>query len=448
MPYISNTESQRQAMLKQIGVASFEELLAAIPPKMRLQGSLNMDKPYSELEISRKVKELTCNDVCTGYANSFLGAGVYDHFIPAAVDSIVSRPEFFTAYTPYQAEVSQGTLQFIYEYQTMICELTGMEIANASMYDGASAIAEAILMGVRKNRLYKAIIPETLHPEYKKVVQIYTEGLKIELITAPMKDGVLDLEALEALMDDSVGSVVLQNPNFFGNLEAGEAIGNIVHKYPKALYIVCANPISLNILKAPAAYGADIVVGEGQALGNNINVGGPLFGFFATKLDMARQMPGRIVGGTLDKEGRRAYALTLQAREQHIRRAKATSNICSNQSLCTLAAVVYMSLMGKEGLKEMATQSAQKAHYLAGEIAKIDGFSLTWPKATFFNEFVLDTPIPAAEIVEKLCPRGIYPGVDMGRFGMPDKLMIAVTEKKTKVDMDALVTALKEVSRV
>lgn len=448
MPYISNTEAQRQAILKKIGVASFEELLAAIPSHMRLSGSLDMDEPYSELKISRKVKELTCNDLCTGSANSFLGAGVYDHFIPAAVDSIVSRPEFFTAYTPYQAEVSQGTLQFIYEYQTMICELTGMEIANASMYDAASAIAEAILMGVRKNRLSKAIIPQSLHPEFEKVIRIYTEGVGIELLTAPMKDGVLDLPALEAMMDDSVGSVVLQTPNFFGNLESGKAVGDIVHKYPKAIFIVCANPISLNILKAPASYGADIVVGEGQALGNSINVGGPLFGFFATKLDMARQMPGRIVGGTLDKEGKRAYALTLQAREQHIRRAKATSNICSNQSLCTLAATVYMALMGKEGLKEVATQSAQKAHYLASEIAKLDGFSLSWPDAAFFNEFVINTPIAAGEIVEKLYPQAIYPGVDLGRFGFENKLMIAVTEKKTKADMDALVTALKEVKRV
>ncbi len=448
MPYISNTEAQRQAILKKIGVASFDELIAAIPPQMRLSGSLNMDEPYSELEISRKVKELSCNDLCTGNANSFLGAGVYDHFIPAAVDSIVSRPEFFTAYTPYQAEVSQGTLQFIYEFQTMICELTGMEIANASMYDGASAIAEAILMGVRKNRLTKAIIPATLHPEYEKVIKIYTQGLGIELITAPMKDGLIDLAALEALMDESVGSVVLQTPNFYGNLEAGFEIGKIAHKNPKTVFIVCANPISLALLKAPASYGADIAVGEGQVLGNSMNVGGPLFGYFATKLDMARQMPGRIVGGTLDKDGKRAYALTLQAREQHIRRAKATSNICSNQSLCTLAATVYMALMGREGLKEVASQSAQKAHYLASEIAKLDGFSLSWPQAAFFNEFVVNTPVAAGEIVEKLYPQAIYPGVDLGLFGFENQLMIAVTEKKTKADMDALVTALKEVSRV
>ncbi|HNZ06752.1 MAG TPA: aminomethyl-transferring glycine dehydrogenase subunit GcvPA, partial [Candidatus Cloacimonadota bacterium] len=353
MPYISNTDAERQAMLKKIGVSSFEELIAAIPPKMRMMSPLKLDEPLSELEITRKIKSQTCGDLCTSTANAFLGAGVYDHFIPAAVDTIVSRPEFFTAYTPYQAEVSQGTLQFIYEYQTMICELTGMEIANASMYDGASAIAEAILMAVRKNRLTKAILPATLHPEYVKVIRIYTEGLGIELLTAPMKDGLTDLEALKAMMDETIGSVVLQNPNFFGNIEAGEAIGQIAHSNPKTLFIVAADPISLAILKAPAAYGADIAVGEGQALGNSMYMGGPLFGYFSTKIDLARQMPGRIVGGTLDIEGKRAYALTLQAREQHIRREKATSNICSNQSLCTLAATVYMALMGREGLVEV-----------------------------------------------------------------------------------------------
>lgn len=448
MPYISNTIAERQAMLSKIGVSNFDELIAAIPQKMRLQGDLQLDEPLSELEITRKIQSQTCADVCTQRVNAFLGAGCYDHFIPAAVDTIVSRPEFFTAYTPYQAEVSQGTLQFIYEYQTMICELTGMEIANASMYDAASAIAEAILMAVRKNRLYKAILPATLHPEYLKVIKIYTEGLNIELLTAPMKDGLTDLDALEAMIDDEVGSVVLQTPNFFGNIEDGEAIGRIAHKAAKALFIVSADPISMAILKAPADYGADICVGEGQALGNNMNMGGPLFGFFATKLDMARQMPGRIVGGTLDKEGRRAYALTLQAREQHIRRDKATSNICSNQSLCTLAACVYMSLMGRKGLVEAATQSAQKAHYLASEISKITGFALSFPNAPYFREFAVNTPFKVSVLEELLLSKGIYPGVNLKRFGYDNKLLIAVTEKKTKADLDQFIDALKELKHV
>jgi len=447
MPYISNTERDRQFIFKEIGAKSFAELIAAIPEKFRLDQPLSLDEPLSELEITNKIKAKTCQNICAGSANSFLGAGVYDHFIPAAVDTIVSRPEFYTAYTPYQAEVSQGTLQFIYEYQTMICELTGMEIANASMYDGASAVAEAILMAVRKNRLSKAILPATLHPEFVKVIKAYTEGIGVELLTAPAKDGKLDTAALEAMLDDTIGSVVLQTPNFYGNIEDFYEIDRIVHSHAKCLLIACVDPISLAVLTPPSQYHADIVVGEGQALGNSMFFGGPLFGFFATKLDMARQMPGRIVGGTLDKEGKRAYALTLQAREQHIRRKKATSNICSNQSLCTLAAVVYMSLMGREGLKEIAIQSTQKAHYAAQQLSALSGFELAFPKAGFFKEFVLKTPKPASEIINKMLPRNIYPGVDLAPFGLDNALMIAVTEKKSKAEIDALVKAMQEVTK-
>lgn len=448
MPYISNTDRDRRKILDAVGAKNFADLIAAIPAKMQMKEPLKLDNPLSELGITSKIKAKTCRNVCAGSASSFLGAGVYDHFIPAAVDTIVSRPEFFTAYTPYQAEVSQGTLQFIYEYQTMICELTGMEIANASMYDGASAVAEAILMAVRKNRLHKAIIPATLHPEFVKVIKIYTEGVGIELLTAPQKDGQLDLAALEAMLDDTIGSVVVQSPNFYGNLEDTKALDTIIHKEPKCLFIACVDPISLAIINSPAEYHADIVVGEGQALGNSMYMGGPLFGFFATKLDMARQMPGRIVGGTLDKEGKRAYALTLQAREQHIRREKATSNICSNQSLCTLAAVVYMSLMGREGLVEIATQSAQKAHYTASELCKLPGLAFAYPNASFFKEFVIKTPKPAAEIVAAMLPRNIYPGLDLAAYGMPNALMIAVTEKKTKAEIDEFVQAMQEVCHV
>ncbi len=448
MPYISNTDRDRREILDRIGAKDFDELIASIPLKLRMNKPLAMDAPLSEMEITTKIKSKTCQNICAGSANSFLGAGVYDHFIPAAVDTIVSRPEFFTAYTPYQAEVSQGTLQFIYEFQTMICELTGMEIANASMYDGASAIAEAILMAVRKNKLTKAILPATLHPEYVKVIKVYTEGIGVELLTAPAKNGRTDVAALEAMMDDSIGCVVVQSPNFYGNLEDTKALDGIIHRHAKCLLIACVDPISLAVLNSPAEYHADIVVGEGQALGNSMFMGGPLFGFFATKIDLARQMPGRIVGGTLDKEGKRAYALTLQAREQHIRREKATSNICSNQSLCTLAAVVYMSLMGREGMKEVATQSAQKAHYAATELAKLNGISIAFPNAHFFKEFVINTPKPAAEIISAMLPRNIYPGVDMAAYGMPNALMIAVTEKKTKADIDELVNAMKEVCNV
>ncbi|MCB5288366.1 MAG: aminomethyl-transferring glycine dehydrogenase subunit GcvPA [Candidatus Cloacimonetes bacterium] len=443
MPYISNTDRDRREMFAKIGVKDFDELIQAIPEKFRVKDGLKLDKAMSELEITNKIKSQTCKNLCSNSVNSFLGAGVYDHFIPAAVDAIVSRPEFYSAYTPYQAEVSQGTLQFIYEYQSMICELTGMEIANASMYDGATAVAEAILMAVRKNKREKAILPATLNPEFVKVIKAYTEGVDIELVTVPAQGGVIDLKALQAMMDETVGSVVLQSPNFFGNLEDAQAISELVHSTEGCLLIAAVDPISLTILNAPAEYDADIVVGEGQALGNSMYMGGPLFGFFATKLNMARQMPGRIVGGTLDVDGKRAFALTLQAREQHIRRAKATSNICSNQSLCTLAATVYMSLMGREGLKEAAIQSAQKAHYLADELAKIKGISLKY-QAPFFKEFVILTPLPAATIIDKMLPRGIYAGVKVGK----NELMIAVTEKKRKAEIDEYVSAMKEVCNV
>ncbi len=444
MPYISNTDRDRREMFAKIGVKNFDELIQAIPAKFRLKDGLKLDKAFSEMEITEKIKSQTCNNLCAQSANSFLGAGVYDHFIPAAVDSIVSRPEFFTAYTPYQAEVSQGTLQFIYEYQTMICELTGMEIANASMYDAASAIAEAILMAVRKNKLEKALLPATLNPEFVKVIKSYTEGVGIELITIPAKNGLTDLKALQEMLNEGIGSVVMQSPNFFGNIEDAKAISEIVHSHAKCLLIAAVDPISLAVLNAPGEYDADIVVGEGQALGNSMYMGGPLFGFFATKLEMNRQMPGRIVGGTLDKEGNRAYALTLQAREQHIRRSKATSNICSNQSLCTLAATVYMSLMGKEGLREVAIQSTQKAHYLAEELSKIPDVKLKFPDAPFFKEFVITIPIKAKDLIAKMLPRGIYAGVAVGE----NDLMLAVTEKKSKAAIDEFVNAMKEVCHV
>ncbi len=445
MPYISNTDAERRLMLARIGVESFDELIAAIPEKLRLKQPLDLDPALSELEMARKIHESTCGNVCVQKASSFLGAGVYDHFIPAAVDTIVSRPEFYSAYTPYQAEVSQGTLQFIYEYQTMICELTGMAIANASMYDGASAAAEAILMAVRKNKLQKAILPASLHPEYVKVIKAYTEGIGVELITCEASDGITNVDDLRQKMDESVGSVVIQTPNFWGNIEPMQQLEQVVHQYPKALLIVAADPISLAILKAPGTYNADIVVGEGQALGNSMYMGGPLFGFFATRMDMARAMPGRIVGGTLDKEGARAYALTLQAREQHIRRSKATSNICSNQSLCTLAATVYLSLLGRDGLVEVATQSTQLAHYLAHRLESIKGFSLVWPDTPFFKEFVIDCPVPAKQVIGDMLNQGIYAGVDLATFGQnKHQLLIAVTEKKTVAEIDDYVEALEE----
>ncbi|OPX27966.1 MAG: glycine dehydrogenase (aminomethyl-transferring), partial [Candidatus Cloacimonas sp. 4484_143] len=329
MPFISNTDNERKEMLAAIGVKNFEDLLVNIPKKFLLEKDCFLDEAYSELEISRKISKLASKNISSSQANSFLGGGIYDHFIPAAVDHVLLKPEFHSAYTPYQAEVSQGTLQYIYEYQTMICNLTGMEISNAGMYDGASAAAEAILMAARKTKKFKAIIAGTINPLYLEVIKTYTVGVGINLVIIPAKKGLIDLDELKSAIDDETGCVLLQTPNFFGNIENAFAVEEITHTAVKALFIVAVDPISLAVMNAPSEYKADIVVGEGQALGNAQNFGGPLFGFLATNLKLSRTMPGRIVGATLDVDGKRSYALTLQAREQHIRRAKATSNICS-----------------------------------------------------------------------------------------------------------------------
>ena len=445
MPFISNTDKERKEMLAAIGVKKFEDLLVNIPKKFLLEKDCCLDEAYSELEISRKISKLASKNISSSQANSFLGGGIYDHFIPAAVDHVLLKPEFHSAYTPYQAEVSQGTLQYIYEYQTMICDLTGMEISNAGMYDGASAAAEAILMAARKTKKFKAILAGTINPLYLKVIKTYTAGVGIELVVIPTKDGVVDLVELKNAVDDTTGCVLLQTPNFFGNIENAFAVEEITHSAKKALFIVAVDPISLAVMNAPSEYKADIVVGEGQALGNAQNFGGPLFGFLATNLKLNRTMPGRIVGATLDADGKRSYALTLQAREQHIRRAKATSNICSNQALCNLAATVYMTLMGKEGLKEVAVQSTTKAHYLADKITELEGFELAFA-APFFKEFAIKTPIPTKDIITKLQTKNIFPGIDLKQFGYENLLLITVTEKKRKYDLDELVNSLQEVT--
>ncbi len=444
MPYISNTDKERQKMLSEIGVKSFSELIADIPQEFRMTSPLKLEKPYSEMEISKKISRLADENMSTCKMNSFLGGGVYDHYIPAAVDHIIMRPEFHTAYTPYQAEVSQGTLQHIYEFQTLICDLTGMEIANASMYDGASAAAEAILMAVRKNRRNKAVIAGTISPFYLEVIRSFVCGIGIELVLVPAKNGRIDLAELDKAIDEDTGSFLLQTPNFYGNMEEVFEIEKIVHKIKNLLFIAAVDPISLAVLNAPSEYGADIVVGEGQALGNNQFYGGPLVGFFATKMSLARSMPGRISGGTVDADGNRAYALTLQAREQHIRRDKATSNICSNQALCALAATVYMCLMGKKGLAEAATHSTTKAHYLAEKIAGLDGYELMFD-APFFKEFVVKTPVPAKEVIDKMLEHMVFAGIDLSPFGHENGLMIAVTEKKDKQMLDEFVELLKGV---
>ena len=444
MSYISNTDKDRKEMLEVIGVKSFHDLLKDIPEKFQLKELLELDPPLSELEIHKKLFNIGLNNKCLNRTNAFLGGGIYDHFIPAAIDSIISRPEFLTAYTPYQAEVSQGTLQAIYEYQSLICELTGMDISNAGMYDGASATAEAILMACRKNRLTKVLVSAAVNPLYIDVMHTYTEGVGIEIEVVPAREGVTDLDLLKEMHDDKTCCVVIQSPNYFGCIEDNFEIEKIVHEQKKALLISVVDPISLAILNAPSEYNADIVVGEGQALGNKPNFGGPLFGFLSAKMDLNRNIPGRIVGATTDLDGKRAFALTLQGREQHIRREKATSNICSNQALCTLAGTVYMCLLGKQGLKEVAELSMTNAHYLGAEISKIKGFSLAF-KQPFFKEFTINTPIDPQDIIAHLTINDILPGIDLCEANYENKMLIAVTEKKSKEEMDELINALKEV---
>lgn len=449
MVFIPNTDAEREEMLKTIGVDSFDELIADIPESVRLREDLDIPKALSEYEVTKLMKRLAAKNADTdGYLN-FLGGGAYDHYVPAAINHILLRSEFYTAYTPYQPEVSQGTLQSIYEYQSMICELTGMDVSNASVYDGASAVGEAALMANSVQRKANEIaIVDSIHPTYKRVTETYVSGIDLPIINIPITDkGVCDLDALKAKISKKTACVIVQYPNFFGCLEDLEAIEKIAHDVG-ALFVVSVDPISLGVLKAPGEYNADIVVGEGQALGNALSFGGPYFGFFTAKQKYIRKMPGRIVGITDDEDGKRGFVLTLQTREQHIRREKATSNICTNQALNALASTVYMSLMGKKGLREVAEGCLQKAHYACEQICNLDGYSKIFD-TPFFKEFVVNTPIPAQEIVDELADELIYAGIPLSKFfvGRKNQLMIAVTEKRTKEEIDTLIRALDEIKR-
>lgn len=442
MPFISNTDEQRKQMLKEIGVDTFADLLNGIPKEYFTKKSLNLSEPLSEMEIAAQISKLSEKNRNTNQIISFLGAGIYDHFVPAAVNYIISRPEFYSAYTPYQAEVSQGTLQFIYEFQTMICELTGMDVANASMYDGATAAAEAILMAIRHNRRKKILISDLIHPSWKEVIKTYTSSLDVAIDYISEKDGRTDIQELKNQIDESVSAVLVQTPNFLGCIEDMKSIDSIVHSDKKALLISAVDPISLMLFNAPSEYNADIVIGEGQVLGNAQNLGGPLLGFFAAKKNFARKMPGRIVGATHDKNGQKGYVLTLQTREQHIRRDNATSNICTNESLCALAATVYIALMGKKGLYEIAKQSTIKAHYLFDKICQLEGFEPA-NHSQFFKEFAVKTAEEPKEIIEKMKKNGFFAGIDLTPFGYKNQMLIAVTEKRTKNEIDDYVNQLK-----
>ncbi len=435
MPFIVNTESEREEMLQAIGVSSFDDLIVDIPEEIRLKKALDLFPALDEPQVRKLLEGLASANRSTADYVSYLGGGAYDHFIPAAIKTITSRSEFYTAYTPYQAEVSQGTLQAIYEYQSLICRLYEMDVANASMYDGATALAEAVLMAMNVTGRSQVVIAGKLHPWNSSVLKTYLEAAGHNaVIQNVLQDGVGDVAALKGIVNDSVAAVVVQQPNFYGCLEDVDSIGALAHE-KGALFIVSADPHSLGVLAAPGSYGADIAVGEGQPLGTSQSFGGPYLGIFTVKQQLVRKIPGRLVGMTKDKDGEDGFILTLQTREQHIRREKATSNICSNQALNALQAAVYLSLLGKEGMKQVAVQSAQKAHYLAGKIAAIPGFSLKFT-SPYFREFVVETPIPAAVVIERMLENKVFAGYDLGLHGETG-LLVAVTEKRTKEELDS-----------
>ncbi len=445
MVYIPNTDDDRRKMLEKIGVKSFDDLLRPVPQNLQLKNELRLPKPISELELLREMKELSKTNRFD--LAIFAGGGVYDHFIPAAVETLLGRPEYMTAYTPYQAEVAQGTLQVIYEFQTGICRLTGMDVANASMYDGASATAEAISLAMTATNRKKIIVSDTVSPIYREVVKTYLSGRDVELHTVPNKDGVSDFDRIKDEIDENTAALVVSYPNFFGMLEDIETAGEMIHAVGGKL-IVALDPISAAILKTPGDLGADIVVGEGQPLGIPLNFGGPLLGFFAIKQDLVRMMPGRLAGKTVDVDGKPGFVLTLQTREQHIRREKASSNICTNQALCATAATIYMALMGKKGLKRVALLCLEKTHKTAERIFALDGYE-PLHAGDFVREFAVKTPIPAKDLIDKMIAgKGIIPGINLGRYypDLQNGLLITVTEKRTDEDIDNLVAALKEYS--
>jgi len=442
VPYITNTDEQRQQMLQEIGL-TVEGLFGDVPAGLKC-GGLKLAEGMGEQEVRNRLADIAAKN----YINltSFLGGGFYDHFIPSAVYSVLGRSEFYTAYTPYQPETSQGTLQAIYEFQSLICRLTEMEASNASMYDGGTALYEAIMMALRITGRNRVIVDDSVNPIYRYMLRSYTRNLRIELVETENADGLANRDAILKAIDDGVGAVVLQNPNFFGCIDDFTDIAEAAHA-KGALLIVSCYPISLGILKTPGAMGADIVTGEGQSLGLPMSFGGPYLGFMATRKKYVRNLPGRIVGETNDAQGRRGYVLTLQTREQHIRRDKATSNICSNEALCALAATVYLTLLGKEGLRETAQLCADKASYAYQRLTAIPGVKAHFPAKWVFNEMVLDLPCDAAEVIGKLIEKGYAAGFPLSRYykGMDNAILVAVTEKRTKQEIGMLAEELEAI---
>lgn len=442
-PYLPMTPEDKLLMLKKVGINSVDDLFEDVPKEVRLQRKLNINNGMSELEVQAYMKKITDLNKSCDDLTCFLGVGAYDHYIPALVKHLVSRSEFYTAYTPYQAEISQGTLQAIFEYQTVIANLTGMDAANASMYDGATACAEASEMATIITRRKSVIISKSVHPEVRKVLQTYLKFKKLNLIEIDELNGVTDIDKLKSELNTDVAAVIIQTPNFFGIIEELQEVEKIVHQN-KSLLIVSCDPISLGILKNPGEYGADIVVGEGQSLGNNLNYGGPYLGFLATTKKNMRKMPGRIVGQTVDTEGKRGFVLTMQAREQHIRREKASSNICSNEGLNALTALIYLTTLGKKGIREVAMQSLQKSHYAFRKLTESGKYKAVFDRP-FFQEFMITSSNSVEDVNKTLLKNEILGGYGMGKEypQYKNSMLICVTEKRTKDEIDKLACVLE-----
>lgn len=446
MTYIPHTDKEIRNMLSFLDLRHIEELFKDIPEKIKLKKNLELPAALSEQDLAAALREIQGKNFTTAGKAVFLGAGAYNHYVPAAVSSITGRSEFYTAYTPYQAEGSQGTLQAIFEFQSMVCEITGMEVANASMYDGAEALAEAAVMAINAADKKELLVSSTLHPEYAQVLNTYlTTGKKAVIKQIPAKEGYLDTDFLIENITENTAALIIQNPNFFGLIEDGPKISEIV-KAKNILLIVCvAEPTSLGALKSPGAYGADIVAAEGQSLGIPLSFGGPYLGILAAKKDFQRKIPGRLAGQTVDKEGKPGFVLTLQAREQHIRRDKAASNICSNEALCALAATAYLSLLGKAGFSRLAELNLQKARYLFDAITAIKGYEAVF-NGRFYNEFVIRCPKSPSEINAYLEDKGIIGGYDLTTSypHMENCMLFCVTEMNTKQQMDNLLKELEK----
>jgi glycine dehydrogenase subunit 1 len=440
MSYLLNTPQDQQSMLEAIGAESIDELFASIPASMRLGRALDLPAAMSELELTRHMEELSGRNAHAARQVCFLGGGSYDHFVPAVIDMLASRGEFYTSYTPYQPEVSQGNLQAMFEYQTLICQLTGMEVSNASLYDGGSSAVEAVLLSMSATRRYgKVVTFDSVHPEYRQTLRTYLHNLNCELVTVETSTGQTDLASLSTVLDDQVACVLLQHPNFFGCLEDVQRIADMAHA-AGALLVCSFDPISLGILKRPGDLGVDVAVAEGQALGNPMQFGGPYLGIMACREKFVRRLPGRIAGQTVDRRGRRCWVLTLQTREQHIRRDKATSNICTNQGLFALRAAIYLSLMGPHGLRDVAQHCARKAYFAAEQLTRSERFARRFDPPVF-KEFVLrDSQDHVHELLDEAFDAGLLAGVPLGQWypELSDCLLISVTEKRTARDIERL----------